>query len=212
MQFGEFSQRSEMQFQMLTRTIATTHAQIADINEAIGRDTSLTAKAPAPPPPVVSHRGPGALPTAHVAPAQPAQASAGDPMKYEESRGEWAAGLLKSMREARNCGMSSNIYTDFAQEIEETESRQSSIVLPSALPTPSVPLSITAPLAEAAPLWTERQSCRRLRQRSQPRLHCRFHQGLSWRDTHVPPEMGGWHLRTHNTRMQLTRNGHERMH
>ena len=117
-------------------------------------------------------------------------------MAYDQDRQHWAAGAMKSMREERNCGMSSNVFGDFVEEVERTESAQSSIVLQSpdplagqirVLPSPAPPddgiftkqnptsptaqplvTTITAELAKGAPLWKEEPAPSSLKLTSPP--------------------------------------------
>ena len=83
--------------------------------------------------------------------------SPGDPVAYEEDPSQWAAGLIKSMREPRNCGIASDMYSGFVDEIEKIESQQSSIVIPTSLAPPAPPddaaALATAELAEDVPMW-----------------------------------------------------------
>ena len=145
MSTDECQQRSQMQMDLFTNTISLLHSQIASINDKLGSQDKK--RAPTAPPPIVSHRGLGSMPPL----ATPAP-RAGDPASYDQSPGEWAAGLMKVMREERNCGMASNVYGQFVDDIEKTESAQSSVIIgePRPLPSPAPPDNLTADQAEGA--------------------------------------------------------------
>ena len=150
--------RHRIAYETFVNTMSLIHGQIASINDRL--DKHLVPLAPT----VVSHRGPGAI-AAPVAGGQTASNAPGDPIAlYDDARGEWAAGLLKSMRETRNCGLASDVYANFVDEVEKAESNQSSIIIQNEiglLPTPSNPTvdlethMPTADLASQAPMWRE---------------------------------------------------------
>ena len=159
----EMNLRTQSQMESVLSTVSLMHGQIASLADRIdNRDNPQ----PTPPtaPPVVSHRGIGAIAPAPSLPASSCHIT-GDPVtKYEDGKGEWSANLLNTMREERNCGMSSNIYANFVDEIELTESAQSSIIIDVAsdpmprLRSPAPPDDYaaqhpTAEMAAAAPMW-----------------------------------------------------------
>ena len=127
----EMSERYQKTFETFQSTMSTIHSQIARLNERLDaqdRERPHAAAPAQPAPAVVSHRGIGSLPPA----AKPV--SPGDPETYEQDRQQWAAQTMKSMREDRNCGLASNVYADFVEEIERTESTQSSIIIQQPMP------------------------------------------------------------------------------
>ena len=110
----DMNRRNEIAFQTFANTMSLLHSQIASINKRLDEQTRTKD-----PPIVVSHRGLGAFPQAPSSPAS-SEPAPGDPVtKYEQSPGEWAAGLMKAMRESRNCGIASNVYGNFVDEIEQ---------------------------------------------------------------------------------------------
>ena len=88
--------RHRMAFETFVDTMSLIHTQIASINDRLDKQERQQ------PTPVISHRGYGSLPIASPTAVSPTGAP-GDPVaRYDDARGEWAAGLLKVMREERN--------------------------------------------------------------------------------------------------------------
>ena len=112
---NDMARRNEIAFQTFANTMTLIHSQIASINQRLDEQQARSKDAPV----IVSHRGFGALPQAPPSPADSAPAP-GDPVaRYDQARGDSAAGLMKAMRESRNCGIASNVYSEFVDEIEQ---------------------------------------------------------------------------------------------
>ena len=97
-------ERQRVAFEAFANTMSLLHGQIAAINDRLDKQGAPQA------PPVASHRGFGSLPLVSP-PSMIAQDAVGDAIaSMDENPSEWAAGLLKVMREERNCGMASDVY------------------------------------------------------------------------------------------------------